>query len=88
MSSTKQSSYITPQFLTKYEVASLIGVRVEQLAFGSPSLLNEEELQSCSNNIEAIATLELKLKKLPFKIARTLPNNTQEILSIKNLIVI
>ena len=86
--SSKKSSYTTPQFLTKYEVASLIGVRLEQLSFGSPSLLSEEELRSCSNDIEAIAKLELELKKLPFKIARTLPNKKEEILSINTMTVI
>lgn len=75
------------KFLTKYEIASLIGVRIEQLSFGSPSLLNEEDIKSCSN-LEQIAQLELKKKLLPFKISRTLPNNSQEISSITNMLII
>ena len=67
----------TRKFLTKYEVASLIGVRIEQLSFGSPSLLDEDDLKSCSN-LQEIAELELKKNLLPFKISRTLPNNSEE----------
>lgn len=77
----------TRKFLTKYEVASLIGVRIEQLSFGSPSLLDEDDLKSCSN-LQEIAELELKKKLLPFKISRTLPNNSEEILHLKDMIVI
>lgn len=77
----------TRKFLTKYEVASLIGVRIEQLSFGSPSLLEEDDLKSCSN-LQEIAELELKKKLLPFKISRTLPNNSEEILHLKDMIVI
>lgn len=77
----------THKFLTKYEVASLIGVRIEQLSFGSPSLLDEEDLKSCSN-LQEIAELELKKKLLPFKISRTLPNNSEQILYLKDMIII
>ena len=77
----------TRKFLTKYEVASLIGVRIEQLSFGSPSLLDEDDLKSCSN-LQEIAELELKKNLLPFKISRTLPNNSEEILHLKDMIVI
>lgn len=75
------------KFLTKYEVASLVGVRIEQLSFGSPSLLTEEDLNSC-NNLQEIAELELKKKLLPFKISRTLPNNSEEILYLKDMIIL
>ena len=77
----------TRKFLTKYGVASLIGVRIEQLSFGSPSLLDEDDLKSCSN-LQEIAELELKKNLLPFKISRTLPNNSEEILHLKDMIVI
>ena len=86
MTLAPQMNYIC-KFLTKYEVASLIGVRIEQLSFGSPSLLEEDDLKSC-NNLQEIAELELKKKLLPFKISRTLPNNSQEILHLKDMITI
>lgn len=77
----------TNNILTKYEKTTLIGVRLEQLAFGSPSLLTPEQLNACSNMVE-IAELELKEKLLPFKIRRTLPNNTEEEWALNEMIII
>lgn len=77
----------TSNILTKYEKTTLIGVRIEQLAFGSPSLLSPEQLKSCIT-MEEIAELELNQKLLPFKIRRTLPNNTEEEWSLKEMIVL
>lgn len=87
MNHHSSSKVFTPSFLTKYEMASLIGVRIEQLSFGSPSLLDQESLKSCAT-LEDIATLELKQKKLPFRILRTLPNNVEVGIQLADLAVI
>lgn len=72
--------------LTKYEKTLVIGTRIEQLVYGAPTLLSEEEIKSCST-FKEIAELELKNKVIPFKISRTMPNNEVETRSIQNMIV-
>lgn len=73
--------------LTKYERTLIVGTRIEQLVYGAPTLLSEEETKSCST-FKEIAELELKKKVIPFKISRTMPNNEVETRSIQNMIVI
>lgn len=72
--------------MTKFEKTSVIGIRMEQLAFGSSSTLSDDELSKC-NNIREIAELELQTKKIPFLISRQLPNKETEQWDIKDLIV-
>ena len=55
--------------MTKYEKTNVIGLRIEQLSFGSKCLLSEDDLKSC-NSIEDIAKKELELNLLPFIIQR------------------
>lgn len=73
--------------LTKYEKTLIIGTRIEQLVYGAPTLLSEEDTKSCSNFRE-IAELELKKKVIPFNISRTMPNNEVETRSIKDMVVV
>jgi DNA-directed RNA polymerase subunit K/omega len=61
-------------FLTKYEKTRIIGVRMEQLSNGAKPNIPTKGLTS----IRAIAEEELRLRKTPFIIVRTLPNNTYE----------
>lgn len=64
----------TKPFLTKYERARIIGVRAEQLANGFNSSVNTEGM----TDVVKIAEKELKERKLPLIIQRTLPDETTE----------
>jgi DNA-directed RNA polymerase I, II, and III subunit RPABC2 len=72
--------------MTKYEKTVVIGIRLEQLAFGGQSTLNEEELQDFTN-IKDIVMEELLQKKIPFIIRRTLPNQSYEYWRIEDMII-
>ena len=63
---------ISVPFLTIYEKTSILGLRKQQLTNGAKTYLDENQNQY--NDIETIANLELKEKKLPFIICRTFPN--------------
>lgn len=71
--------------LTKYEKTLVIGVRIEQLVYGAPSLLDEEDVKTCTNMRE-VAYMELKKKVLPFTITRTLPNKETSVMSVNEMI--
>tara|TARA_Y100000389_G_scaffold202103_1_gene246543 strand:+ start:1245 stop:1547 length:303 start_codon:yes stop_codon:yes gene_type:complete len=77
---------VSRNLLTKYEKTTIIGVRIEQLAYGSSSTLSEEDRTSCKN-ITQIAEKELALGVIPFMICRNLPNRTEEYWKLKDLIV-
>nr|QOI90426.1 hypothetical protein HWQ62_00290 [Pyramimonas orientalis virus] len=77
---------ISRNVLTKYEKTTLIGVRLEQLSYGSPSTLTDEEKKNCKN-ITEMAEMELKTGVIPFMICRHLPNRTEEYWKIKDLII-
>ena len=64
----------TLPFMTKYEEARVIGVRIEQLSRGAKPNISTKGLHS----IREIAEEELKQRKTPFIIRRPLPNNTFE----------
>ena len=77
---------VSRNILTKYEKTTVIGVRIEQLAYGSSSTLSEEDKKTCKN-ITEIAEKELALGVIPFMICRNLPNRTEEYWKLKDLIV-
>jgi len=67
---TKQEEY-----LSRFEIARLIGLRAIQIAQGSPILvkLSEEDLKRLNYDPIKIAELEFKEGKLPLKIVRKIP---------------
>jgi DNA-directed RNA polymerase subunit K/omega len=75
---------LSQPFISKYEKTSIICLRLQQLANNSPTLLNNEELEKCKN-INDIVDKEYKLKKIPLKICRILPNNKKEIVTLDQL---
>ncbi len=77
---------LSRNILTKYEKTTLIGVRLEQLSYGSPSTLTLEEKKKCKT-IQDIAELELKTGVIPLMLRRNLPNKTEEYWKITDLIV-
>ena len=73
---------ISLPFLTKYEKARIIGLRVQQLLNGAQPLVDTRGLKSYLE----IAEKELKDKRIPFIIKRNLPNNKAEYWKINELI--
>ena len=72
--------------MTVYQKTNLIGLRLEQLAMGAPSLLDDDDLQKCEN-IHQVAEKELELKLLPYMVQRNLGNNTKEVWKIRDMFI-
>jgi DNA-directed RNA polymerase I, II, and III subunit RPABC2 len=64
----------TIPFLTKFERARIVGVRLQQLANGAKPRIDTSNLRS----IKEIVEKELLLRKIPFIIRRPLPNGKFE----------
>ena len=71
ISNTKKK---TIPFLTKFEKARIMGVRIQQLANGAKPRINIDNLK----NINEIVEKELEERKIPFIIRRRLPNGKFE----------
>ena len=70
-------------YMTKYEKARILGLRATQINMGSPVFINTNgETDSLR-----IALMELRQRKIPFKIRRPLPDGTHEDWSVNDLIV-
>ena len=74
---------ITAPILTKFEKAKILGVRAEMLSNGADPVISKPY----PNNTYLIALEELKHKKIPLIIRRTLPNGTHEDWRLEDLIV-
>ena len=77
--------YISSNIMTVYEKTNLIGIRIEQLAFGAPSLLDDSNIL---NNIKDIAREELRQHKIPLLISRLLPNGDTEIWKTEDMLIL
>ena len=64
----------TIPILTKFERARIMGVRLQQLAYGAKPRVDITNLK----NINEIVEKELTERKIPFIIRRTLPNGISE----------
>ena len=78
---------ISVKFMTMYEKTSILGLRKQQLANGASSYLDDKLLENITD-IEEIAELELKHKKLPFLICRTFANDYKEYWKLEDLILL
>lgn len=83
MSSYDPSKNISRNILSRFEKCKIVGIRLEQLARGSPSTVNTDGLKS----IEEICDKELKEKKIPFMISRTLSNGKKEYWRLQDMII-
>ena len=72
----------TPPFITKYEKARVLGTRTEQLEAGALPYI---ELNHNIVNGRTIALMEYEQKKIPFIIARPLPNKAIEYWRLEDL---
>ena len=75
----------TYPFLTKYERAKILGLRITQLNKGAIPLI---EYQSNIIDNHLIAERELKEKQIPFIIMRPLPNGKKEYWRLQDLEII
>ena len=73
----------TSPYLSRYERAKVISIRAQQLSIGKQPQI---EVDSTNINHLEIALQELKEKKIPNNIIRTLPDNSIEIWAAKDLI--
>lgn len=83
----QKQDFKTPNRLTKYEFASIIGFRAQQIAEGAPPFVNVGALTDPS----AIAIKEMNEGVMPLQIERPLPSNkigkfTYEIRTLNELI--
>ena len=74
--------HTTAPFLTKYERARIVGARAEQLDRGAVAMI---KLDPEIINGRVIAQMELEQKKIPFVLARPLPNGKTEYWRIEDL---
>ena len=72
----------TIPFLTKYERARIIGARAEELDAGCEAYI---PLDETIINGKTIALMEFEQKKIPFIIARPLPNGSTEYWHVSDL---
>lgn len=72
---------ITKNILSKYEFVRIIGERTKQLIMGAKPLVSAKSTMTHKE----IALMELKNKKLPFKIVRQLPNEKYELWLVDEL---
>jgi len=73
----------TSNIMTKYEKARLLGLRAQQISNGSPLMID------ANGEIDPLklALLELRARKFPLKIERSLPDNKKEIWEIEDMII-
>jgi len=81
---SSDNSKITTPYLSKYELARVLGVRAVQISMNSPIRIPLK-----SNEIDPlkIAKKELKAGKSPIIIRRYLPNGEYEDFSVNDLII-
>ena len=69
--------------MTKYEKARILGLRALQIDMNSPLLVDPKG----ETDPLRIALMELRARKLPYKIRRIYPDGTNKDISINKLIV-
>ena len=75
---------ISLNILNKYEKTKIIGFRASQLKYGVKPLIDITE----TFDPFKIAEMELEAKVLPYKIRRPMPDGTDEIWDLKELVLI
>lgn len=79
---------ISVRFLTIYEKTAILGLRKQQLTNGARTYLEEKLINESDGDIEKMAELELKNKKLPFIVCRTFTNGLKEYYKLDDLIIL
>jgi DNA-directed RNA polymerase subunit K/omega len=69
--------------LSKYERAHVISARMQQICNGCKARLVQEPDESLTDLVKR----ELELGLIPFKLARTFPDNTTEIHKLSEMVI-
>lgn len=69
--------------MSKFEYASIVGKRLEQIARGGNVYVDDTRI----TDIREIVLAELKSGRIPFIIARTLPNGVKEYFKVSDLVM-
>lgn len=77
------SKYVSNNVMTKYEKTRIIGLRLEQIARGAPTLV---DTSNCTS-IREIVDREIAEKKIPYVLCRTLPNKKKEYFRVCDMII-
>jgi DNA-directed RNA polymerase I, II, and III subunit RPABC2 len=80
---SNRENRISNPILTKYERASVLGIRSEQISGGAPPNI---KVPPGTTKTMDIAIMELTHGKLPFMIIRTLPGNVKEYWKVSELV--
>lgn len=78
------ASYVSPSFLTKFELTSIKGMRLQQLYDGAPSVLAPEERAGLETP-EEILEREISTRKVPVMLLRTLAGGERELWRLEDL---
>ena len=79
---TTKKQPISYNKLTKYEKASIIGIRSQQLTSGAKPLIKDYKNIT---DVKVIAKMELEQNKIPLIIARPYPDGTTEYWKLEDL---
>ena len=71
------------KYMTKYEYAKIIGTRAQQISNNFPIMITN--LRGIRDP-RRIAQMELRERKMPIKIRRTLPDGTFEDICVNDLV--
>jgi hypothetical protein len=77
------------KFMTIYEKTAIVGLRKQQIVNGAGTYLTDAEKRQMSNSgdLDELVMTELKLKKIPFIVDRTMPDQTHEYFRIEDLLI-
>lgn len=79
----------TVPYMTKYEIARVIGLRYDMLCKGAPPTVSATEFPGgvYPKNAEEIAKMELRKNRSPFMIKRPLPGGLYVTIPVSDLII-
>jgi DNA-directed RNA polymerase subunit K/omega len=91
MNKYKPTTNISTPIITKYELAKIIGLRMEQISRNAPSLIDISKLDFenlvTHEKFKLIVDEEIKKRVLPFMIVRNLPNGKKEFWKLSDMII-
>lgn len=84
------SKNISVKFLSIYEKTSIIGLRKQQIVNGAETYLTDQEKNSMINkyDLDELVHTELKLRKIPFIVSRSMPDGTKEYYRLDDLLIL
>lgn len=86
MARYEPSKNVTKNILSKYEKVKIVGLRSEQLQRGADPYVPVDT--SKPFNPREVANEELRQRKIPFMIKRTLPNGVDEYWRLDDMIIL